>query len=138
MSSCVSRWAIVRLGGRPAKDPTASLLFHSCNTLPSPIRLPEMPKCVVSFVDIEGIRHSVEIEDADGVFEATTKALRVFRDHDCMPGTSSKIEVEIFTSVVHTVDMKRLRDWAWGVVKGPKYKIIKDQAKELLGEKSRQ
>ena len=69
-----------------------------------------MAACVVSFVDTDGIRHTVEVE-AESLFEAAALALRTFKQHNCEPGLITKLEVEIRSAVTHTVTPKRLRQW---------------------------
>jgi len=58
-----------------------------------------MARCVVSYLDSEGLRHSVEVE-AESLFEAAVFALKT-KQHDCAPGELTKLEVEIRSSVVH-------------------------------------
>lgn len=45
--------------------------------------------CVVSYLDTEGLRDSVEVE-AESLYEAAVLAIRVFRQHDCEPGQGSE------------------------------------------------
>jgi len=66
-----------------------------------------MASCVVSYLDISGIRHTVEIE-ADSLYEAAALALHTFRQHNCEPGVMGKLEVEIRSSVTHTLTVERL------------------------------
>lgn len=68
-----------------------------------------MASCVVSYLDVSGIRHTVEVE-AESLYEAGALALRTFRQHNCEPGIMGKLEVEIRTSVTHTVTVQRLQD----------------------------
>jgi hypothetical protein len=53
-----------------------------------------MRSCVVSYLDTEGIRHTVEVE-ADTLYETAVLAMRTFRQHDCEPGSLSRLEVKI-------------------------------------------
>jgi hypothetical protein len=69
-----------------------------------------MKPCVVSFVDSEGLRHSVEVQ-AESLYEAAALALKVFCSHDCEPGAGSKLDVEVRSSVTYSVPMKKLMDW---------------------------
>lgn len=57
-----------------------------------------MAACIVSFVDMEGLRHAVEVE-AESLYEAAVVAVRTFRQHHCEPGEMSKLEVEIRSSI---------------------------------------
>lgn len=90
-----------------------------------------MASCVVSYVDIEGLRHSVEVE-ADSLYEAAVIAVRTFREHECEPGQGSKIEVEIRSSVTHTVTLKKIHDWLRGGARTPKEAVMKERLRALL------
>jgi hypothetical protein len=90
-----------------------------------------MAKCFVSYLDVSGIRHEVEVEAAS-MYEAAALALKVFREHDCEPGQLSQLEIEIRTSVTHTLTVKKLREWLKGGAKTPKEVVIKDRLRELI------
>jgi len=90
-----------------------------------------MASCIVSYVDTEGLRHSVEVE-ADSLYEAAVFAVRIFREHSCEPGQASKLEVEIRSSVTHTVTLKKIHDWLRGGAKTPKEAVMKERLKALL------
>ena len=87
--------------------------------------------CIVSYVDTSGIRHAVEVE-AESLYEAAVLAIRTFRQHDCEPGQASSLEVEVRSSVVHTITPKRIRDWLNGGAKSPKEAVMKDRLRALL------
>jgi hypothetical protein len=44
----------------------------------------EMARCIVSFVDLDGIRHSVEVE-AEGLYEASVLGICAFRKDELEP-----------------------------------------------------
>ena len=90
-----------------------------------------MAVCIVSFLDTNGIRHSVEIEAAS-LFEAAVLAVKIFRDHDCAPGEISRLEVEIRSSVTHEVTLKKVRQWLDGGAKTPKNAVMKDRLKLII------
>jgi len=90
-----------------------------------------MASCVVSYLDISGIRHTVEIE-ADSLYEAAALALHTFRQHNCEPGVMGKLEVEIRSSVTHTLTVERLETWLKGEAKNPKEAVLKDRLRSLL------
>jgi hypothetical protein len=46
--------------------------------------LRRMALCIVSYVDTEGLRHTVEVE-AESLYEAAALAVRTFKQHDCEP-----------------------------------------------------
>jgi hypothetical protein len=87
--------------------------------------------CVVSYLDTEGLRHTVEVE-AESLFEAAVLAIRVFRQHDCEPGHVSTLDVEVRSSVIHTITPKRIYDWLNGGAKTPKEAVIKERLRQLL------
>ena len=90
-----------------------------------------MPNCTVSYLDSEGIRHAVEVE-ADSLFEAAVKAIRVFTDHDCEPPLNTKLEVTVPNPVTHEVTPKQVREWLKRSPKTPKELLEKERLKELL------
>lgn len=89
-----------------------------------------MAKCFVSFLDISGIRHQVEV-DAESMYEAAALAVKTFKDHDCEPGAMAQLEVEIRTSITHILTVKKLHDWINGGGKNPKEVITKEKLKAL-------
>jgi len=90
-----------------------------------------MASCVVSYLDTSGIRHTVELQ-AESLYEAAALALRTFRQHGCDPGVMSKLEVEIRSSVTHTLTVQRLQTWLNGGAKNPKEAVIKERLRELV------
>lgn len=90
-----------------------------------------MPRCIVSYLDTDGLRHSVEVE-AEGLFEAAVRAVKVFRQHNCEPAELSNLEIEVRTSVIHTVTLKRVRQWLNGRARTPGDALKKQQLRELL------
>ena len=90
-----------------------------------------MASCIVSYLDTEGLRHTVEVE-AESLYEAAALAIRIFKQHDCEPGTISLLEVEIRSSVTHTVTPKKVREWLNGGAKTPKEAVIKERLRSLL------
>ncbi len=87
--------------------------------------------CIVSYLDTEGLRHSVEIQ-ADSLYEAVVIAVRTFREHDCEPGEVSKLEVEIRSSVTHEITLKKVRQWLNGGARSPKEAVTKERLREML------
>ncbi len=90
-----------------------------------------MAVCVVSYLDTEGLRHTVEVE-AGSLYEAAVLAMRIFRQHECEPGAVSKLEVEIRSSVTHTVTPKKVHEWLNGGAKTPKEAVMKERLRSLL------
>jgi hypothetical protein len=53
-----------------------------------------MAACIVSFVDLDGVRHAVEVQ-AEGLYEAAIVALAAFRKSHLNPGELTELEVEV-------------------------------------------
>jgi hypothetical protein len=94
-------------------------------------KLGGVASCVVSYLDTEGLRHTVEVE-ADSLYEAAVLAIRTFRQHDCEPGQVSNLEVEVRSSVVHTITPKKIFDCLNGGSKTPKEVVMKERLRALL------
>jgi hypothetical protein len=90
-----------------------------------------MASCVVSYLDPEGLRHSVEVE-AESLYEAAVLAMRTFKEHHCEPGLISNLEVEIRSSVIHTVTPKKVRQWLEGGARSPKDAVLKERLRAML------
>jgi hypothetical protein len=90
-----------------------------------------MAACIVSFVDLDGVRHSVEVE-AEGLYEASVLGLCAFRKHDLEPGGLTQLEVEVRSSVTHTLTVMRVREWLQRGVRTPKEAVLKERLRTLL------
>ena len=90
-----------------------------------------MAACIVSFVDLDGVRHSVEVH-ADGLYEVGILSLCAFRKHDLEPGGLTELEVEVRSSIKHTVTVTKLRDWLQRGVRTPKEAVLKERLRGLL------
>ena len=90
-----------------------------------------MRECSVSFIDIAGIRHTVEVQ-AESMYEAAAAALESFHAHDCSPGRASELEVQVRSAVTHTLSVKKLEDWANLGGASPRDAILKRRIKAAL------
>ena len=90
-----------------------------------------MKSCIVSFVDSEGLRHSVQVE-AGSLFEAAALAVATFRRHHCTPGLGSRLDVEVRSTTTHTVTVRKLQEWLSGGAKSPNEAVMKERLKNLL------
>jgi hypothetical protein len=90
-----------------------------------------MAACIVSFLDLDGIRHSVEVE-AEGLYEASVLGLCAFRKHELQPGGLTQLEVEVRSSVKHTLSVTKVQDWLQRGVRTPKEAILKERLRTLL------
>jgi hypothetical protein len=58
--------------------------------------------------------------------------MKTFKEHNCEPGAISKLEVEIRSSVIHTVTPKKVHEWLNGGAKSPKEAVMKERLRALL------
>jgi hypothetical protein len=73
----------------------------------------------------------VEVQ-AESLYVAAVLALEVFRAHDCGSGPAARIEVEVRTSVTHTVTVRKIKEWLDGGAKSPAERVLKNRLKEKL------
>jgi len=90
-----------------------------------------MATCAVSYLDTSGIRHSVEVE-AQSLYEAAVLAIKVFREHDCEPREGNHLEIEVRSSVTHTLTIRKIHDWINGGAKTPKEAVMKEKLREII------
>ena len=90
-----------------------------------------MALCIVSYLDISGVRHTVEV-NAESLYEAAVLALRTFKQHDCEPVGMSNLEIEIRSSVTHTVSVRKVHSWLNGGARTPKEALTKERLRALL------
>jgi hypothetical protein len=90
-----------------------------------------MARCIVSYLDISGLRHTVEV-DAESLYEAAVLALRIFKQHDCEPVGMSNLDIEIRSSVTHTVSVRKVHSWLNGGARTPKEALTKERLRALL------
>lgn len=90
-----------------------------------------MAACIVSFVDLDGVRHSVDVQ-ADGLYEAAVLGLSAFRKHDLNPGGLTELEVEVRSSVKHTLTVRKILEWLQRGVRTPKEAVLKERLRALL------
>jgi len=58
--------------------------------------------------------------------------LCAFRKHELEPGGLTQLEVEVRSSVKHTLTVTKVRDWLQRGVRTPKEAILKDKLRTLL------
>ncbi len=90
-----------------------------------------MALCIVSYLDFEGLRHTVEVE-AETLYEAAALAVRAFKQHDCEPRGLTELHVEIRTSITHSLTVQKLHAWLNLGSKTPKDAVLKERLRELL------
>ena len=90
-----------------------------------------MSACIVSYVDLDGVRHSVEIE-AESLYEAAVLGLCAFHKHNLEPAQLTQLEVQVVSSVTHRLPVIKVRDWLQRGVKTPKEAALKERLREML------
>jgi hypothetical protein len=87
--------------------------------------------CLVSYVDLDGVRHGVEVQ-AEGLYQAAILGLAAFKKHDFQPGALTQLEVEVRSTITHTVMVKKVHDWLGRGVRTPKEAVLKERLRGLL------
>ncbi len=91
--------------------------------------------CSVTFNDLNGLRHTVELE-AETVYEAAVLALEAFRKSsfgEVLPGAVFKLQVSVREPVVsHEVSLHKLREWVERSAKSPAETIRRKRLKAIL------
>src|ERR1044071_2765441 len=90
-----------------------------------------MASCVVSYLDTDGIRHTVEVE-AETLYEAAVLALRTFKAHNCEPGAMRSLQIEVRSSVVHTLTVQKIHEWLQRGSRTPRDAVMKERLRALL------
>lgn len=90
--------------------------------------------CRVSFTDLSGIRHSVEIQ-ADSLYEAAVVGLKALKKAEWIDavGPATRLEIEVLEpAAVHILLVAQLMRWLDGGAKNPAEAVTKKRLKELL------
>jgi hypothetical protein len=90
--------------------------------------------CIVTVIDLRGIRQSVEVT-AETVFEGAARALSALRRDAWIDGIGPATRLEIQVpqpAVTHTVTVQQLERWANGSAVNPDERIRKDQLQAIL------
>ncbi|MDX6576639.1 MAG: hypothetical protein QOE96_2592, partial [Blastocatellia bacterium] len=78
-----------------------------------------MALCIVSYVDLDGVRHAIEVE-AEGLYEAAVLALAGFRKHELTPAGLTELQVEVRSTITHAVSVQKVQQWLSRGVRTPK------------------
>ena len=90
-----------------------------------------MAKCFVSYLDMDGIRLQFEVE-AESLYEAAALAIQVFKRHDYEPKGLTSLEIEIRSSIVHTIKVNQVHEWLNRRGKTPKEVVVKDRLRTAI------
>jgi hypothetical protein len=95
--------------------------------------------CRVSYRDIEGIEHSVEVE-ANSLYESIAEAVKRFRNDDgwalSPPGPRCQFHARVLkdTPISYSISLDKVQEFALhATAKGPQDILRKKRIKELLG-----
>jgi hypothetical protein len=96
--------------------------------------------CRVSYRDIEGIEHALEVSGATSLYEAIALAVARFRREDGWgahppgPGCEFRVKVLPDSPITYTVPLSKVEAFALhGSAKGPQGILLKKRIRNLLG-----
>lgn len=91
--------------------------------------------CSVSFTDLNGLRHTVDLE-AESVYEAAVLALDALRKSsfvEVLPGSASKFQVSVRENVVtHEISLLKVQQWAGSSSSSPAETMRRRRLKAIL------
>lgn len=95
-------------------------------------------RCQVSYTDMEGIVHAVEVE-AQSLYEAVALAVAEFREDEIITATPAPMTEFCVTvlrrPVEHRVRFKKVQEWVQPTTKGgPAGIILRERLRKLLGD----
>ncbi len=97
--------------------------------------MPHLRTCRVSFQDVAGVAHSVEVT-AESLFEAAVLAIRAFRAAEWMesgPGNASVLEISVLHPIAkHRIPLRKVTAWLEANGTTPKEQANKQRLRELL------
>lgn len=90
--------------------------------------------CTISFKDIDGVRHSVDVA-AESVYEAAALGIALFYQHEWSHRIGATTQFEVAVSkepaVTHTLTFGQILKWSEGGG-GPKDVLKKDRVNALI------
>jgi hypothetical protein len=90
--------------------------------------------CSVSFVDVRGVRHTVEVE-AESLYEAVVLGVRRLRKDTWTEqvGTATVLDVEVREPATkHSISLRQVERWLGGATSNPNEAVKKAKLKMLL------
>ena len=89
--------------------------------------VPSVRTCVVSFHDIDGMQHAVEV-NAASLYEAAVLGLKAFRSSSfvehSLPGTNTRLKVTVRSEeATHEVAVAQVETWLCGQGKSPRERL---------------
>jgi hypothetical protein len=93
--------------------------------------------CTVSFTDVRGVKHTVEVT-AESLFEAAVLGVKRLRagEWNDPPGQSTVLEIEVrHPGVRHAVTLQQVARWLNGASSSPAESMKKVHLRDLLAAK---
>ena len=113
--------------------PTAGRIKSEYATIQAvPLRI-----CAVSFADVRGIRHTVEVQ-AESLFEAAILGVRTFKGDPWIEhvGPATVLDIEVREPAAkHAITMMQVERWLEGASTSPNEGVKKAKLKDLLGSR---
>jgi hypothetical protein len=106
----------------------------------SPLGHSRKENCVSGLHDLLGGSHrhfrkmlfsAVEVQ-AEGLYEASVLGICAFRKHELTPAGLTELEIEVRSSVTHTLTVRKVQDWLQRGVRTPKEVVLKERLRSLL------
>jgi hypothetical protein len=69
---------------------------------------------------------AVEVQ-AEGLYEASVLGICAFRKHELTPAGLIELEVEVRSTVKHTLSVRKVQDWLQRGVRTPKEAVLKER-----------
>jgi len=94
--------------------------------------------CAVSFADVRGVRHTVEVQ-AESLFEAAILGVRTFKGDPWIEhvGPATVLDIEVREPAAkHAITMMHVERWLEGASTSPNEEVKKAKLKDLLGSPS--
>jgi DNA-binding transcriptional LysR family regulator len=92
----------------------------------------EIRTCTVSYQDIEGVKHSVDVS-ADSLYEAAALGMAAMKVPDWQNAPNLVIEVRVRApEIMHSISNSVLAAWLARNGKTPKEQAVKARIQELL------
>ena len=97
--------------------------------------MPTVRSCLVSFVDSEGIEHSIRVP-AESLYEAAIEAMAAFRRGafaEMTFGSATPLRIRVKApEEEHTISVGKVLSWLDGGARSPSEQVKKNRLKERL------
>jgi len=113
----------------PGDAPRVANKIRTCYDSRVPLRI-----CAVSFADVRGIRHTVEVQ-AESLFEAAILGVRTFRKDPWIEhvGPATVLDIEVRQPAAkHAITMMQVERWLERASTSPNEGVKKAKLKDLL------